>query len=87
MNAPWSWNYTNFSFSTLGNLSDQSFFSRLDYSHTLLTHLTFEAFGAVNYGRREGEFRLGVTNLMFENRIISREPQSFSVGLGLRIKI
>ncbi|MEO5767809.1 MAG: hypothetical protein ABIS92_05615, partial [Polyangia bacterium] len=57
--APWSWNYTNFTATTLGNLSDQSFISRLDYSHTLLTHLSFEAFGAVNYGRRAGEFRLG----------------------------
>ncbi|HET6148783.1 MAG TPA: hypothetical protein VFH68_14700 [Polyangia bacterium] len=55
--APYSWNYTTFTLSTIGNLSDLSFVTRLDYSVTLLTHLTFEAFVAVHYGRL-GEFRL-----------------------------
>jgi hypothetical protein len=85
--APWSWNYTTFSFTTLGNLSDQSFISRLDYSLVLLTHLRLEVFGAVNYGRREGEFRLGVDNLMTPNGTLSLKPQTFSVGLGLRVAI
>jgi hypothetical protein len=92
--APWTWNYTNFTFTTLGNLSDQSFISRLDYSHTLLTHLTFEAFGAVNYGRREGEFRLGVDQVTLPpvnpggpDRTFSKDPEAFSLGIGLRVKI
>jgi hypothetical protein len=55
--APYSWNYSTFTLSTIGNLSDLSFVSRLDYSVTLLTHLTFEAFLAVHYGQ-VGEFRL-----------------------------
>lgn len=87
LNAPWSWNYSNFSFSTIGNLSDQSFFSRIDYSYTLLTHMTFELFGAVNYGRREGEFRLGVDNLTFGGHTVSLSPQAFSIGTGLRVSI
>jgi hypothetical protein len=58
--APYSWNYTTFTFSTLGNLSDMSFISRLDYSVTLLTHLTFEAFAGVHYGTRGGEFRIAI---------------------------
>jgi len=89
LNAPWSWNYSNFSFTTIGNMSDQSYISRIDYSYTLLTHMTFEAFGAVNYGHREGEFRLGVDNLPLPNTAytISLTPQSFSLGLGLRVKI
>jgi hypothetical protein len=57
--APYSWNYTTFTLSTIGNLSDQSFVSRFDYSVTLLTHLSFEAFVAGHYGHRGGEFRLG----------------------------
>ena len=57
--APYSWNYTTFTLSTIGNLSDQSFVTRFDYSVTLLTHLTFEAFAAGHYGHRGGEFRLG----------------------------
>ena len=58
--APYSWNYTTFTFSTLSNLSDKSFVSRLDYSVTLLTHLTFEAFAGVHYGTRGGEFRIAI---------------------------
>jgi len=57
--APYSWNYTTFTLSTLGNLSDLSFVSRLDYAVTILTHLSVEAFVAVHYGSRNGEFRLG----------------------------
>jgi len=57
--APYSWNYTTFTLSTIGNLSDRSFVSRLDYSLTVLTHLTLEAFTAVHFGYRAGEFRLG----------------------------
>ncbi len=45
--APYSWNYTTFTFSTLGqSLRSSSFVSRLDYSLTVLTHLSFEAFAA-----------------------------------------
>ncbi len=58
--APYSWNYTTFTLSTIGNLSDRSFVTRLDYSVTLLTHLTFEAFAAAHYGHLGGEFRLGL---------------------------
>lgn len=86
--APFSWNYTTFSLTTLGNLSDQSFITRLDYSLTLLTHLRFEAFGAVNYGRRSGEFRLGVDGFVLPGgQTFTLQPQAFSVGLGLRISI
>jgi hypothetical protein len=57
--APYSWNLSTFTLSTLSNLSDQSYVSRLDYSYTLLTHITLEAFVAVHYGTSAGEFRLG----------------------------
>jgi len=56
--APYSWNYTNFTLSTLGNLYDRSFITRLDYSVTVLTHLSVEAFAGVHYGNIGGEFRL-----------------------------
>jgi hypothetical protein len=55
--APYSWNYTTFTLTTLGNLSDKSFVTRLDYSLTVLTHLTFQAFAAIHYGDI-GELRL-----------------------------
>jgi hypothetical protein len=75
--APGSWNYTTFTLTTLGNLSDRSFFTRLDYSLLLLTHLRFEAFAAVNYGQRDGEFRVNPLGA----------PQLLSFGLGLRVSI
>ncbi|HEY4185155.1 MAG TPA: hypothetical protein VGP07_08810 [Polyangia bacterium] len=86
--APYSWNYTTFTLTTLGNLSDQSFITRLDYSLVLLTHLRFEAFGAVDYGHRVGEFRLGVNGFTLpDGSSLSLSPQSFSMGVGLRVSI
>ncbi len=58
--APYSWNYTTFTLSTLGNLSDRSFVTRLDYSVTVLTHLSVEAFAGVHYGNLGGEFRFQI---------------------------
>ena len=57
--APYSWNYSTFTLSTLANLSDLSAVTRFDYSYTLLTHLTLQAFAGVHYGTRGGEFRAG----------------------------
>jgi hypothetical protein len=57
--APYSWDYTSFTLSTLGNFSDHSFITRLDYALVMLTHLQFEAYAAVRYGNEEGEFRFG----------------------------
>jgi hypothetical protein len=57
---PGAWNDTTFTLSTIGNLSDHTYVTRLDYSVLLLTYLTLEAYGAVHYGARGGEFRLGL---------------------------
>jgi hypothetical protein len=62
--APYSWNYTTFTLSTLGNLSDRSFITRLDYSVTVLTHLTVQAFAGVHYGTIGGEFRFELPPLV-----------------------
>jgi hypothetical protein len=56
---PYSWNLSTFTLSTLSNLTDRSFISRVDYSYTLLTHISLEAFVGVHYGSSAGEFRLG----------------------------
>jgi hypothetical protein len=86
--APYSWNYTTFTLTTLGNLSDQSFITQLAYSVVILTHLRFEAFGAVDYGHLGGEFRLGVTDLPLPNRpSLTILAPTFSVGAALRISI
>jgi hypothetical protein len=85
--APYSWNYTTFTLSTLGNLSDQSFTTRLDYSLTLLTHLRFEAYVGVRYGRREGEFRFGVEGFKVGNQEFNIKPGLIDLGLALRVNM
>ena len=57
--SPGKWNDTSFTLSTVGNLSDRSFLSRLDYSVQVLTDLRLNAFVNVHYGR-VGEFRFRV---------------------------
>ena len=83
---------TAFNLFTLGNLSDRSFLSRLNVTHRVLTHLTVEAFGAVHYGRKGGEFRLGFT--VPDVTINGQDIKSFTVaaptfelGAGLRISL
>jgi hypothetical protein len=91
--APYSWNYTIFTLSTLGNLSDRSFITRLDYSVTLLTHLSFEAFAGVHYGHIGGEFRLELPPVV-ASEIASMVPGTVlndypvvDLGVALRLKI
>jgi hypothetical protein len=85
--APYSWDYTSFTLSTLGNLSDRSFISRLDYGLVLLTHLRFEAYAAVRYGNEEGEFRFGVKRLEIAGIPFSAPPAMFDLGIGLRVSL
>jgi hypothetical protein len=81
--APYSWNLTTFTLSTLSNLTDQSFITRLDYSYTLLTHISLEAFAGLHYGHAGGEFRLGFDI----PGVGSRDPSLIDLGLALRLKI
>jgi hypothetical protein len=78
--APYSWDLHSFSFSTLANLSDRSYISRFDYGLTLLTHLHFEAYVAVHYGRSNGEFRFAIPEL-------GRAAAMLDLGLGLRVSL
>ncbi|WP_205525643.1 hypothetical protein [Pyxidicoccus trucidator] len=83
---------TSFNLFTLGNLSDRSFQSQLNVTHRVLTYLTVEAFGAVHYGRKGGEFRLGFT---VPDVVVNDVPiqgftlaaPTFEVGAGLRINL
>ncbi len=58
--SPGSWNDTTFTLSTIGNLSDRTFVSRLDYSVLLLTYLRLEAYVGAHWGARGGEFRFAL---------------------------
>lgn len=91
--GPGSWDDTTWVFSTLGNLSDRSFLSRLDFSVLALTHLRVEAYGAVHYGTEGGELRFGLdiprTELDGGLAIpaIDYPPPTWELGVGLRLAI
>ncbi len=52
---------TTWVLTTIGNLSDVSAITRLDFIVTVLSYLQLEAYTAVDYGHLGGEFRLGFT--------------------------
>lgn len=85
--APYSLDLHTFTLSTLSNLSDRSFITRLDYSLVVLTHLRFEAFVAGHYGRSNGEFRFGLNALDIGGVKLSRAPALIDLGLALRLAI
>jgi hypothetical protein len=82
--------HTSYTFSTIGNLSDGSFISRLDFAWRFLTYLTFEAYGDEHYGTRGGEFRfeLHTPALVSQGaavRPINLPATVYDVGMGLRL--
>ena len=88
---PGSWYNSTFNFSTLSNLSDRSFISRIDFFQTVLTHLRVEAFVDVHYGGN-GEFHysLSTPSLTFNGvtlPTLNVTPPVFDVGLALRLSI
>jgi hypothetical protein len=85
--APYSLDLHTFTLSTLGNLSDRSFITRLDYALTLLTHLRLEAFVSAHYGNRTGEFRFGLDSLDLGGVTVSRAPAIIDLGVALRLAI
>lgn len=92
LNQPFDWDHTAFNFFTLGNLSDRSYTSRLNMTYRALTYLTVEAFGAVHYGRKGGELRLGfsipdITVNGEDIRGFTVAAPTFELGAGLRISL
>jgi hypothetical protein len=80
---PYSWNLTTFTLSTLSNITDQSYISRLDYSYTLLTHISLEAFAGLHYGHTSGEFRFGIDL----PGVANVDPLLVDLGVALRLKL
>lgn len=85
--APFSLNLHSFTLSTLANLSDQSFVTRLDYTLSVLTYLGFEAFAAARYGNPAGEFRFGLDSIRVGEFVFDQPPAILDVGLALRLTI
>ncbi len=85
--APYSLDTHTFTLSTIGNLSDRSFITRLDYSLVVLTHVRFEAFVSGRYGNQNGEFRFGIQNLNLGGYLFSRAPAIMDFGMAVRVAI
>jgi len=79
MPSPGDWNDSTFTLSTLGNLSDLSFLSRLDYSVRVLTHMRVFAFSSVTYGK-SGEFTLGLRVPAISGDILAAAAASGQFG-------
>jgi hypothetical protein len=86
--GPGSWDKTSFILSNLGNLSDMSFTSRLDVLHRALSYLSIEAYVAVNYGNKGGEFRFALDSGPFQvNGKALLPAPTVQLGGGLRINL
>jgi hypothetical protein len=90
--AKTTWVLTN-----IGNLTDVSFITRLDFLVTMLSYLQVEAFAAVDYGHLGGEFRLGFdipnvpintgsTPPTVNTNLVVHAP-ILQLGLGLRLAL
>ena len=82
--------HTTFTFSTLGNLSDMSFISRLDFTWRILTYLSFEGYADVHYGNEGGEFNFSLDTpaLTYQGNAVAPIKIArtlFDLGLGFRI--
>jgi hypothetical protein len=98
--SPGSWDDGYITTSTLGNISDQSFLSRIDISWRVLTYLQVQMFLQVAYGK-QGELRIGTdtfsdlnTALGPLNALVPDQDLTFriptqvaTIGLWLRLDI
>ena len=81
-----------FSLTNLGNLSDKSFITRVDFTIRVLSYLQVEAYADTHYGARGGELRLGFdtpAGTLGGQPIpaISLPAPTFDLGVGLRMSI
>lgn len=83
--APGNWDYTSFTLSGIGCLTDESYVVRLDYRTMILTYLSLEAYGSVSLGDSRGAFRLGVPADEFYPDSPEISPQRFMAGINLRV--
>ncbi|HET8725231.1 MAG TPA: hypothetical protein VFM53_13630 [Anaeromyxobacteraceae bacterium] len=87
---PWKWYDTTFILSTLANLTDRTFISRLDYSVLLLTYLRLEAYASVHYGVTGGAFRFAIDVPAFPPYLpdpVRITPPVADFGLALRLSL
>lgn len=82
--------HTSYTFSTLGNLSDHTFISRIDLAWRVLTYLSFEPYIDAHFGPAGGEFNFALNTPPLTNQgtsvpAISLAPTLFDLGMALRM--
>lgn len=84
--SPGSWNNTSFTASVLGNLSDGSFLSRLDWSYALFSDLRINAYVMKFFGNTgEFNFRVSIPAIPGQTDApVEFAAPSLSTGVGLR---
>lgn len=92
--SPGDWNNSSFSLAALGNLSDKSFLTRLDFSQRLHSKLRLEAYAQGHFGTRGGELHFGyeVPDIAPIPNILPDGIPAFSlaapvVALGLNLRV
>ena len=85
--AKTTWVLTN-----IGDLSDRSFITRVDFIITVLSYLQVESYASVDYGHRGGEFRLGfdIPGVSLDGSPsidVSVPAPILQLGLGLRLAL
>jgi hypothetical protein len=86
---PGDWNDTTFILSYIGNLSDGTWLTRLDYRVKLLTYLELDIFAMLHLGDR-GEFCYEVeipAGTPFAEEGLAIPAQHLEIGLWLRLSI
>jgi len=80
---------TTWVFTTIGNLTDLTAISRLDFIVTVLSYLQVEAYTAVDYGHLGGEFRFGVDipNVTFNTGLSPPNPSRITTNLVIHAPI
>jgi hypothetical protein len=87
---PFRWQDTTFILSTLANLTDTTFISRVDYSVLLLTYLRLEAYAAVHYGTQGGAFRFALSVPAVPPYLpvaVNYPPPVADLGVALRLSL
>ncbi|MFO0746042.1 MAG: hypothetical protein U1F43_10260 [Myxococcota bacterium] len=87
--TPGDWDDETFTFSAIGNLSDKTYVTRLDFTANLHTRLTLQAYAMAQFGHRGGELHFAMD---VPAGILDPEAPAFSVaapvlGLGLNLLI
>jgi hypothetical protein len=88
---PWNWYDNTFVLSTLMNLTDTTFITRLDYSVLLLTYLRLEAYASVHYGVAGGSFRFALSlpalPAPYFTPAVTLPPSVADFGVALRLSL